>query len=223
MKIEKIGDATLYLGDCMDILPTLGKVDAVVTDPPYDEKTHSGADAKYSDIDFAYLLSPEALAAALLDVCNGWCLAFCSLEQLGDYKRGAGDLWVRAGIWDKVSNMPQMTGDRPAQGGEGVAIFHKKGRKIWNGGGKAGIWRHLVERGEKQHPTQKPRALIEELCGLFTQPDHTVLDPFMGSGTTGVACANLGRKFIGIEKEPKYFDIACQRIEAAYAQGRLFD
>jgi DNA modification methylase len=72
----------------------------------------------------------------------------------------------------------------------------------------------------RQHPHQKPVTLIESL--LAKLPDKTILDPFMGSGTTGVACANLGRKFIGIEIERKYFDIACERIAAAYAQGRLF-
>ena len=89
------------------------------------------------------------------------------------------------------------------------------------------IWNGIVREGEpakvnqgRQHPTQKPVRLMEWCIGFF--PDSVILDPFMGSGTTGVACANLGRKFIGIEIEPKYFDIACERIEMAYAQGRLF-
>ena len=100
--------------------------------------------------------------------------------------------------------------------------MHNPGMKKWNGGGKAAIWRHLVERGYKEHPTQKPAALICELLGQFTNPDQTILDPFMGSGTTGVACAKMGRKFIGIEIEPKYFDIACKRIEQAYKQPDMF-
>jgi site-specific DNA-methyltransferase (adenine-specific) len=75
---------------------------------------------------------------------------------------------------------------------------------------------------KNDHPTRKPIALISELVFLFSRPASIVFDPFMGSGTTGVACANLGRKFIGIEMERKYFDIACERIEAAYAQLRLF-
>ena len=75
---------------------------------------------------------------------------------------------------------------------------------------------------EKDHPTQKPVELMQWCLGFI--PDaKTILDPFMGSGTTGVACANLGRKFIGIEIEPKYFDIACKRIEIAYSQPRLFE
>ena len=217
-----IGDATLYLGDCMDILPTLPKVDAVITDPPFDAKTHAGADPEFSEIDFLPLLDVAGLASSLVNASDGWVIAFCAFEQLAAYRDGAGTSWIRAGIWDKVSNMPQMTGDRPAQGGEGIAIMHRPGRKKWNGGGKAAIWRYLVERGEKQHPTQKPLMLIRELVELFTQPENMILDPFMGGGTTGVAALQLGRKFIGIESEPKYFDIACKRIEQAAAQGKLF-
>ena len=217
-----IGDATLYQGDCMDILPTLGKVDAVITDPPFDEKTHKGADRTFSDIDFAPLVSASDLASKLIALSDGWVICFCAFEQLADYKLGAGASWIRAGIWDKVSNMPQMTGDRPAQGGEALAIMHRPGRKIWNGGGKAAIWRHLVERGEKQHPTQKPVTLMIELLELFSQPRALILDPFMGGGSTGVAAIQLGRKFIGIEREEKYFNIAVKRIEQAHAQGQLF-
>lgn len=217
-----IGDCTLIRGDCLAVLPTLGKFDAVITDPPFDEKTHKGADSKFSKIDFLPMLDVCGLAASLVSVSNGWVIAFCAFEQLGAYRDGSGESWIRAGIWDKVSNMPQMTGDRPAQGGEGVAIMHRPGRKIWNGGGKAAIWRHLVERGEKQHPTQKPLALMSELIEQFTQANATILDPFMGGGSTGLAAIKLGRKFTGIEREPKYFDIACRRIEQAYAQGQLF-
>jgi site-specific DNA-methyltransferase (adenine-specific) len=219
--IERIGDAVLYLGDCYTILPTLPKVGAVITDPPFDEKTHTGARLAGA-IDFAPLADVPLLVAALLGVCDGWVLAFCAFEQLGDYKAAAGESWIRAGVWDKVANMPQMTGDRPAQGGEAIAIMHRPGKKKWNGGGKAAIWRHLVERGQKEHPTQKPVSLISELVGLFTQDETTVLDPFLGSGTTGVACINAGRKFIGIEMNPTYFDIACTRVDAAYKQQRLF-
>ena len=218
---EIIGDATLYLGDCLEILPTLGKVDAVITDPPYDAKTHDGA-LLGGTIDFKPLPSVDVVAGALLSVCQKWCVSFCSLEMLFEYKKAVGAAWVRAGLWDRVVNMPQISGDRPAQGGEGIAIFHTPGRKQWNGGGNAAIYRYAVERGQKEHPTQKPVALMSELVVLFSNDGDVILDPFMGSGTTGVACANLGRKFIGIEIEPKYFDIACKRIEAAYAQGRLF-
>jgi len=86
---------------------------------------------------------------------------------------------------------------------------------VWDGGKRQGV----PENRTFCHPSQKP---IEVMEWCVSYAEGTILDPFMGSGTTGVACANLGRKFIGIEIEPKYFDIACERIEAAYAQGRLF-
>jgi site-specific DNA-methyltransferase (adenine-specific) len=226
-RIETIGDCTLYLGDCLEILPTLGKVDAVVTDPPYDEFTHRGAlvkSEKYGEfgVEFA-ALSNLRFVSGLLAMTNDWALFFCGLEMLGKYQAEAPDKYVRGAFWDRISNAPQISGDRPAQGGEGIAIFHGRRKNMkWNGGGRAGLFRHLVERGNKEHPTQKPLSLFLELLSLFSYPEQTILDPFMGSGTTGVACVNLGRKFIGIEIEPKYFDIACRRIEEAYKQPRLF-
>jgi len=212
----------LHLGDCLDILPTLeaGSVDAVITDPPFDAKTHNGALLE-QEIDFDPIQNIEWLTGQFLRVSNGWCLVNCSLEMLGDFKRAAGEMWMRAGIWDRVINMPQMSGDRPAQGGEGIAIMHRPGRKQWNGGGKAGIWRFAVERGQKQHPTQKPLALLTKLVGQFTDPGATILDPFMGSGTTGVACVKMGRNFIGIEIDPDYYAIAEKRIAEAQMQPRL--
>jgi len=227
VRVETIGNAKLYLGDCLEILPTLPKVDAVITDPPYDEKTHKGARygflKKSSEIGFAPLADPAALAAALLLVTDGWVVAFCALEMFFEYKRGAGDAWVRSGFWRKPNGVPQFTGDRPGQPGEGVAIMHSKAKpKKWNGGGRHGFWEFCIEQHDREHQTQKPLPLMDAIVGDFTQAADLVLDPFMGSGTTGVACMNLGRKFIGIEIESKYFDIACRRIEDAQRQSRLF-
>lgn len=214
---EIIGECRLILGDCMDILPTLGRVDAVVTDPPYQEKTHKGS---LEAIDFAPLKSHD-IAKNLLGISSGWVIAFCEFEQLGKYQDAAGDEYIRGGVWDKITAMPQITGDRPAQWGEAICFMHRKGKKRWNGGGKAAHYR-VGHEGDKQHPTQKPVRLLSEIIRDFTQPDDLILDPFMGSGTTGVACAKMGRKFIGIELDPKYFDIACKRIEEAYRQGDFF-
>jgi len=219
-----IGDATLYLGDCLEILPTLGKVDHVITDPPYDVKTHDGARYGFRDTSSKIPFQPcdpAIVAPALLASCNGWAIAFCSLEMYGSYKAAAGDRWVRAGFWRRTNGVPQFTGDRPGQPGEGIAIMHAGGKKQWNGSGRHGFWEFPIVSGG-EHPTTKPHKLMEALLADFTHADQVIADPFMGSGTTGVACANLGRKFIGIEIEPKYFDIACKRIEAAYAQMRLF-
>ena len=225
---EIIGDATLYLGDCMDILPTLHKVDAVVTDPPYDERTHTRARSLKgggSDIaiDFNWLADFEHLDL-MFSKSKGWVIAFCALEQLGAYQSASGqERWMRAAVWDRPDGTPQISGDRPGQGAEGIAVMHSRETKpTWFGGGQRGCWRFGRNKEANGHPTAKPVGLMEKLVSLFVASGGQVLDPFMGSGTTGVACANLGRKFIGIEKEPKYFDIACERISAAYAQGRLF-
>ncbi len=176
-------------GDCLDILPTLpdGAVDAVVTDPPYDEKTHAGADSRCwtIGIDFAPVDDPAGLAKKLIRVSSGWVVVFCTLEMMGAYRDGAGDAWVRAGVWDKINPMPQFSGDRPAQAVEGVGVMHRPGAKQWAAGGKAGIWRHSVDRG-KVHPTEKPICLMREILGDFIANENSViLDPFAGSGTTG--------------------------------------
>jgi DNA modification methylase len=140
----------------------------------------------------------------------------------------AGLDYVRTGAWVKVGATPQFSGDRPAVGFEAVTICHPPGRKHWNGGGKHAVWTHpiVLDRGKtgaRMHTTQKPLGLMESLVSLFTDRDETVLDAFMGSGTTGVACIKLGRRFIGIERDPKYFEAACGRIEDAQRQGRLIE
>ena len=217
MREEIIGDCRLILGDCRDILPTLGKVDAVVTDPPYQEKTHKGSLEK---IDFAPLES-HSIAIDMLSISLGWVIVFCEFEQLGRYQDMVGECYIRGGVWDKITSMPQITGDRPAQWGEALAIMHNKGKKRWNGGGKAANWR-VPHEGGKIHPTQKPVNLMACLLRDFTNSGEIIFDPFMGSGTTGVACVKMGRKFIGIELDEKYFEIACKRIREAYSQPDMF-
>lgn len=217
---------TLIHGDCLQVLPTLeaGSVDAVITDPPYDAKTHKGARYGFrkssSEIPFEPLADFVFLSECLR-LSRGWILAFCALEMFGDYKRHAGERWVRAGFWRRRNGVPQFTGDRPGQPGEGVAIMHAGGKKRWNGGGKHGYWDFCIEQRSRVHPTQKPLDLMIALINDFTDPDDLILDPFMGSGTTGVACLQTGRRFIGIELDAGYFDIARQRLEAASAQARL--
>ena len=202
-----IGECRLLLGDCRDILPTLGKVDAVVTDPPYGIGEDGGRfrDRKGGGHRVlpkmgwdATRPAPETFAAILA----------CSDEQIiwgGNY---FADLlppskgWL---YWDKL-----MGGD------------FADGELAWTNIDRAlrKFTRCNKDHG-KEHPTQKPVALMR-WCLEFVPDANTILDPFMGSGTTGVACVKLGRKFIGIEIEPKYFDIACRRIEAAYAQPDFF-
>lgn len=222
MKPVVIGNATLYLGDCRDVLPTLPEVDAVITDPPYGERTHAGARTGDGDVilvDFASISAEElvSIAAACVEKARRWVVMTCEwrhaamLEEL--------EALVRLGVWIKPNGAPQFTGDRPGTGWEAVAILHRPGKKRWNGGGHHAVWNFNKHSGE--HPTQKPLALLDKWLTQFTDRGECVLDPFMGSGTTGVACMNLGRSFIGIEREPKYFDIARRRIEDAQRQGRL--
>lgn len=242
MKPVVIGNATLYCGDCMEVLPTLGKVDAVITDPPYEAEAHTKGrrllgkqesgerTVEYGALDFA-LMSDElrfkssSLAAEL---CSGWMLSFCQAEAVSlwrDAHEAAGAKYKRAMVWLKPDGAPQFTGDRPGMGYESiVASWCGTGRSKWNGGGKHGVFSHpnRESNNPKQHMTQKPSTLMRELVDLFTAQGNIILDPFMGSGTTGVAAIQLGRSFIGIEREPKYFDIACKRIEQAVAQGQLF-
>ena len=197
-RVEHIGDATLYLGDCREILPTLPKVDAVVTDPPYG-------------------LGIAANPVRQKHERMAWDDKPASDEQIGACLRAAPISIIWGGnyfnlppaqcflIWDKV---------QPENFSLAMCEF------AWtNIGGPAKMFKRHVVSYEKQHPTAKP---VELMQWCVQKTAGTILDPFMGSGTTGVACANLGRKFIGIEIEPKYFDIACSRIDAAYRQGRLF-
>lgn len=222
------GSISLYLGDCRDVLPQIGQVDQVITDPPYDAHTHANGskrDASGSIVDGAIPLSFDALDSdamipLLLAHARRWCVCFCSLEMLGDYKRIAGSQWVRSGFWHRPNGSPQFTGDRPAQPGEGIAIMRgaDTGRMRWNGGGRPAFYQHMVLHGvERTHPTQKPESLMLELVELFTDPGETILDPFMGSGTTLVAAKRLGRKAIGIEMNEAYCEVAAKRC----SQGTL--
>ena len=127
-------------------------------------------------------------------------------------------------IWVKPDGMPQYNGQGPAMGYESIAAaWCGKGVSKWNGGGRHGVFIHCKNSGGKhEHETQKPVPLMLQLVSLFTDDASTILDPFMGSGTTGVAAVKLGRKFIGIEIDEGYFETACRRIEAAYAQPDFF-
>lgn len=222
-------------GDCLEIMRgmTDNSVDSVITDPPYDKRTHDGAvhytatkQISNDDLgidDFEPMLDPSALVREFLRISKRWCLAFCTFEDIKKWRDEAWKqkAWVRAGVWDRVTVTPQFSGDRPAQACDGIAIFHRYTRKHWNGGGKSAIWRCRVEYGMKEHPIQKPLALIKQLVCQFTDPEETILDPFCGSGTTGVACIQTGRNFIGIEIDHGYAEIARERCRIAEMQLRL--
>jgi site-specific DNA-methyltransferase (adenine-specific) len=239
-RIETIGNATLYLGDCRDILPTLPKVDAVITDPPYNVSERNGRDGttvgkekrrdgSYREVrkDFGEWdrgFEPEWLMTACLPILRerGNFIAFCSDILVSDYVRGPFK-HMRTMAWRKT-NSPGCFNANYVPCIEWIVWCSKTAPGIYSGSrGRAPIFEYpLVHEAHREHPTQKPADLMAELLRLHTADGERVLDPFMGSGTTGVACANLGRSFIGIEREPKYFDIACRRIEDAQRQARLF-
>ena len=226
MQSTTIGNAMLFQGDAFDILPTLGAVDAIITDPPYGRQTHENARSTAGGvpaplIDFESMAEERftAFCADAVRLARRWVVMSCEWRYVSALEK-AGLPLVRFGIWHKLDGAPQFSGDRPAMGWEAVAILHREGKKRWNGGGHPAVWACNVERGE--HPTQKPLPLLQDWVRKFTNPGETVLDPFMGSGTTGVACARLGCRFIGIEIRPDYFEIARRRIEAVHRQGELF-
>lgn len=198
-----IGRATLYLGDCRDILPTLPKVDAVVTDPPYGigfganhTKWSANRGVVLGDWD-----SEIPDVSGLLDLSDD--VIIWGGERFGLPVRRCWLTWVKpdAAPTFASTEFAWTSWDKPA--------------------------RHFVQsissvNAERiGHPTQKPERLMKWCLG-FVPNAETILDPFMGSGTTGVAAVQMGRDFIGIEREPRYFDIACRRIEEAQRQGDLF-
>lgn len=234
-----IGSATLYLGDCLDFMTRLAPVDHIIGDPPYEASLHQArahqaklrkdGGPELQEIDFD-CIDPirERFVELAAPLCQGWLIAFCTIEGVRPWAEAinASPLkYKRSCIWVKPDSTPQLNGQGPAVGAEAfVVAWGGTGHARWNAGGKRGVYTHLVNNAERTglHPTEKPRKLMAELIADFTAPGQTILDPFMGSGTTGVAAVRLGRRFIGIERDPKYFELACQRIADAQRQADLF-
>lgn len=215
-----IGNCHLYLGDCREVLPHLPKVDLVLTDPPYGIGADKGAAIGGTDASGRYVRRPKQYEGTW-DAARPTEGEFTTILAAGKAAVIWGgnyfaDLLPQGGrwmFWDKLNSMPSYSdGEMAWTSLNGVSV---KMFKQCNNGLSS------LRDGERHHPTQKPVNLIE-WCLSFAPDARTVCDPFMGSGTTGVACANMGKTFYGIEREPKYFDIACKRIEQAYAQARLF-
>jgi site-specific DNA-methyltransferase (adenine-specific)/modification methylase len=221
-----IGDATLYLGDCLEMLPTLPKVDAVITDPPWGSNTATNAQ-RFTRTASPYWANVDTSKVTAHNKIVGDAEEFdprpfvigktilWGANWFTRYLKHSGG-WL---IWDKRLGVETMAEKGWPLGEAELAWTNIRGstrvfRNLWSG------LLRSEEKGQFFHPTQKPVSLMHWCIEQASMPE-TILDPFMGSGTTGVACANLGRKFIGIEIEPKYFDIACERIDNAYRQGRL--
>ena len=207
----------LYLGNCLEILPTLPEVDAVIADPPYGVKIKFGKvkfarygthvvhhDSPVFGDDKPFDPAPFLDIAPVVALCGGNNFA----SRLPD-SRG----WI---YWDKRPNMKRN------DFGDGELIWTnqdhviRKFTHMWNG-----VLRDSQSGHKHYHPTEKPIALMVYLLNEYTKPGDVILDPFMGSGTTGVACIETGRNFIGIEIEPKYFEIAEKRIAEAQLQMRM--
>ena len=214
MRVETIGLATLYLGDCREILPTLPKVDACITDPPYG----IGVDGQK----FSERRNGQQLRKG--HEFLGWDSETPSLDVLVAVKNSAPIQIIWGGnyfpnlidahkgwlVWDKAQTGLTMSDGELAYTNmdKPLRIFKLHRTHLWQEG--------------TEHPTQKPLALMKWCIDQAGNP-KTILDQFMGSGTTGVAAVQMGRQFIGIEREPKYFGIACRRIEDAQRQASMFE
>lgn len=222
------GRVRLWNADCLSVLAGFeaSSVDVCLSDPPFGEQTHAGAQTGKNGgeklVDFDSLTAEqigEIWDELVLRICRRWVVATIEWRHASELERR--NLLVRLGVWIKPNGAPQFTGDRPGTGWEAVAICHRPGRKKWNGGGHHAVWRFNKTAGE--HPTQKPIELVSMWLDQFSDPNELILDPFMGSGTTGVACIQTGRRFIGIERDPGYFDIAVKRIEKELSAYAIFE
>lgn len=215
-----IGDATLYLGDCLEILPTLdkGSIDAVVTDPPYGVGLRNGdVDGHRSDR-WDSIIGDQNQEAGIAVLT--WAEAVCvpTIAFSSPWKPWPG-AWRNLIVWDK--------GDAVGGGGDIATclkrtweLIHVARNRKMRGARIGSVWRYpITPQAVVVHICAKPVALMSALIDRFT--DGAIIDPFMGSGSTGVACVTSGRKFVGIEIEERYFDIACRRIEAAQRQARM--
>ena len=205
MRIETIGAATLYLGDCRDVLPTLGKVDAVVTDPPFGVGNFvqtsgnvRGKTVTWNDAPPGPELFSQLRAMSKHRIIWGANFFNC-------FEPNGGAL-----VWVKNQPMPNFSK------AEVASCSHLKKTEVINL-----TWTNFVNDKVTLHPCERPVGLYR-WCIDYLPYCETVLDPFLGSGSCGVAAVQMGRKFIGVEMDPGYFDIACRRIEQAQRQGDMF-
>lgn len=246
MRVETIGNATLYLGDALEIIPTLPPIDALITDPPYSSGGQFRGDraqktsVKYVQTDSVWTNREEFSGdnrdqRAFLAWMTMWmgrtlqiakpgaaCCIFTDWRQLPtmtDAIQCGGWVWRNLVTWWKPGVRMQRgrfsaSAEYVLYGSHGVpAEGEKSPQNVLNFAPVGGE--------DKEHMAEKPVALLEALVGI-TPAESIVLDPFMGSGTTGVACMNLGRKFIGIEIAESHFDKACERITNSLRQEKLF-
>ena len=244
MRVERGDGWELRLGDSLDEeggLVSLDEVDHFISDPPYSREVYASyrtnggrPDLRHRSRRTALDLSAgmignaddilEGTAAQAVRITKRWIIIFHDVERLHDWKEGVGERYMRCGAWVKSQPTPQISGDRPGQGFEACTIAHAPGRKRWNGGGRAALWRGPTEsrKDRPDHPCPKPLWLMERLVADFTDAGELICDPFAGSATTGVACIRLGRRFIGWERDSAFFEMAAKRLRKTKAQGDLF-
>lgn len=229
----------LYLGDCRDILPTLGAVDHVITDPPFSARTHEGHDASAKGYEgfgndgadrksLGYEFWCEADASAFVfqasQICTGWMVIFndhilalpiqSAMERRGRYAFAPLPFYA-------PGSRVRLSGDGPSSWTIWIMVSRTKAQSRWGtlpGG-------YLAQEGwrDREYMGGKPVKLMEAIVGDYSRKGDLVLDPFMGSGTTGVACVKLGRRFVGCEINPESFDKAVERIESAMNETALLD
>lgn len=236
-RVDLVDGITLYCADCRDVLPTLGRVDAVVTDPPYGIINKFGVQNKRDSVrtlQFAWD-GPHVNEQVLAAVSASGNLAqsffcFCGSSQISHLESAMMDRFaVKSAVWVKACPPPALPGNWWPSGFE-FALFGYRPGAFFNdpSTGRSNVfytdtYRSSIRAEEKvDHPTQKWLPLMERIVSAMVPENGSCLDLFMGSGSTGVAAVNLRRHFIGIEREPKYFDIACRRISDALSRPDLF-
>ena len=233
----------LNLGDCIEGMRGLPdkSVDHVIADPPYSQHVHGNAMSTdrsgagiVVDLGFKHLNAEDmtALAEQYARLTRRWIAVFSDIESAHLWRDSLtryGVDYIRTCFWRRTNAMPQQTGDRPAAFCEAITIYeaitlcHPRGRKRWNGGGKAGDYPFpTVQGADRCHPTQKPLSLMRQLVADFTDPGELILDSHAGSGTTGAACLELGRRFVGWELDPKHYATASKRLTEVSKQQPLF-
>jgi DNA modification methylase len=241
-RVEHLADGvTLYLGDCLEFLPSLRRVDLVVTDPPYSvsmagvvHKKQAGKGTRKFDFftgddDWAAMTASVVeragfIASNLSPLSMYW---WCGHRQFGPLseafeQRGYSTRFL---VWNKLAPAPAPPGSGWPSGAELCVYAYKPGR-TFNGAPRSNVLLSDSYRygqpGKVEHPTQKPFGTIEPLIDASSQRGDLVLDVYMGSGTVGVAAVKAGRRFVGIEIDPTYFDLACRRVEAALSEPNMF-